>query len=174
MRWFYRWCLAFLALTLLSIVLASSYLELSLEDIFEKADMAFEAKVLTSTVELIDDKPWTKVEFSVVSVFKGELGKETSLSFYGGNHDSISLQVTGMPRFMEGEDLLIFAYKDRYYSPLVGFSQGLFRSRVGGWQNEAGKYLQADEAKNLSLGDSVVDSKLVLEALRDFYARRAE
>jgi hypothetical protein len=90
------------------------------------------------------------------------VGEELSLSFYGGE----PVVVTGMPHFAPGEVVFVLAYNAPYYSPIVGFNQGLWRLGPRGFEDERGRLLSLGEAGELVLeGEGAADEE-ILTALR--------
>jgi hypothetical protein len=139
--------------SLSSLSVATTYKTLTLEQMIAQCDLAFYGTV--DTVEVIDrdGEPWTRVTFDVSN---GLLGVEddgsVTLTFYGGTLDNgVSLTVSLMPQFQEDEEVLILAYEDDLYSPIVGFRQGLWRNQGQGLQDEIGRTL------------SLVDGELALD-----------
>ncbi len=143
-----RWLLAILLLV--SLAWGTTYRQLSLEDMLGATDIAFYGRVLeTSTTEL-EGEPWTEVTFEVLEPLKGipEDDQTTRLTFYGGTlPDGTILSVNLMPEFREAELLLILAYDAGYYSPVVGFRQGLWRETPRGFVAETGQVLSLEEGE---------------------------
>ncbi len=140
-------------LIIISFSSATSFQELSLEDMLERSQIAFFGKV--SAIETIEKQaePWTKVSFEILKPFLGVDDKtEISLLFYGGNINNKNTLVSLMPQFSLDENILILAYKNEYYSPIVGFRQGLWREQALGLIDEANRTLSLDK-----------DSKLILD-----------
>jgi hypothetical protein len=69
----------------------------------------------------------TLVTFTDLTWLRGGPRAEIVLRFAGGEIDGLHEEIAGVPRFAVGERRVIFARDGRYVSPLVGFSQGLFR-----------------------------------------------
>jgi hypothetical protein len=141
---------------------ATTYAELGLETMLQRGDLAFYATVSEVRVEMREDETWTVVVFEVREAMRGEVGEELSLSFYGGE----PVIVTGMPRFAPGEVVFVLAYNAPYYSPIVGFNQGLWRLGPRGFEDERGRLLSLGEAGELVLeGEGAADEE-ILTALR--------
>lgn len=153
---------------ILSLALATSYQSLDLEDMLSKSEIAFYARVESTNVIEKDNQPWTQVNFEILERFKGVAEDSTlvTLEFLGGDLGSSSLQVQLMPTFGEGERLVIFAYDASYYSPIVGFRQGLWREIETGFISESGSYLALDTEGQLALTDSGVSPSDLFAALR--------
>jgi hypothetical protein len=127
---------------MLSLAGATTYLELSLDEMFDKADMAFFGEVTASESESREGEPWTLITFRVARDLLGDLeADELTLAFYGGRADGVTVSVTDMPQFRRGEEVLILAYDAAYYSPIVGFAQGLWRLEASGFTDEQGRVL---------------------------------
>ena len=161
-------------MSLCGLALATTYTFLSLEDIIDKTELAFYGEVTSIDVEARDGEPWTVVGFSVtenLSIPDGVLseeGTDLELAFYGGTLASgRSLNVSLMPQFEVGENVLVMAYNRTLYSPIVGFRQGLWRDTTLGLRSETGQFLGVNETGGLVQGDDAATNELVFEALRD-------
>ena len=131
-----------LLLLVFNVATATTYLELSLEEMFDKADIAFFGEVTASESEARDGEPWTLITFNVARDLRGDLeAEEITLAFYGGSAGGVTVNVTDMPQFRRGEEVLILAYDAEYYSPLVGFVQGLWRLEAQGFTDVRGRVL---------------------------------
>lgn len=164
--------------TLLTPTFATTYTSLTIEEILEKTDIAFHGTVTEVVVELRTDQEaideassiWTKVTFDVSTNLKGDLAESHSLYFYGGVLEEKSIQVEAMPEFRVDEEVIIFAYDAVYYSPLVGFSQGLFRLDEGGWKNEADKWLGLARGDFVFVDSAFEGTEVVLTVLEEIFA----
>ena len=114
----------------LSLVGATTYLAMTLDEIVAAAEIAVYGEVDSTTVVERDQRPWTRVVITVqrdLAPADGELD-ELELWFLGASlPGGPSLVVAGMPRVEPGERLLVLAYDDDVASPIVGFVQGLWR-----------------------------------------------
>lgn len=169
---FVRVALALL-LALSTFASATSYRELSLDELFNRAETAFYGSVSEITSENRDGEPYTVVTFSVTDALgrgtdEGAAAEATEqLAFYGGtlpNGRTVSVQ--GMPEFALGDEVLVFAYDAPYYSPIVGFSQGLWRRTPGGLGDEVGRLLALNSAGTLVRGGDNTDVQAVLSAVQ--------
>ena len=164
---------------LFSYASATNYKSLSIEELFERTEIAFQGKVTEVVVELRAnsegvEEPWTKVDFEIVTSLKGDLAETHSLYFYGGVSDSKTIVVEAMPTFRVEDEVLIFAYEAVYYSPLVGFAQGLFKLDEQAWQNEAGQYLSIEEEKLILADMASGDNQAVLAMLLEMFSTEDE
>lgn len=130
-------------LPLVALAHATTWVPLAIDEMLDRAELVFLGTVATVRVEERAGEPWTVVGFRVEEGFLGvEEDAELELAFYGGSPPSgPSVTVSGMPRFETGERLLVLAYEADYYSPIVGFSQGLWRERGGALVDETGRRL---------------------------------
>lgn len=109
---------------------ATTYLEMTLDEMVAAADIAVYGEVESTSVEERDDLPWTRVLIAVERDLApaDEPSTEVELWFLGGAlPGGRTLVVAGMPSFEAGERILVLAYDERYASPVVGFEQGLWR-----------------------------------------------
>jgi hypothetical protein len=75
---------------------------------------------------------WTTVEVRVDQVLKGDLRVGDTFSFrqQGGRIGDIEFQIYGMPKFVQGDQELLFLdshLMDSAYSPLTGLAQGRWK-----------------------------------------------
>lgn len=137
-----------------SAAMATTYRELTIDDLFAQSEIAFYGEVSNLSVSERDGDPWTDVTFVVEQAYLGIAeGTETlELSFYGGTLPSgRSFVVNLMPQFQIGDRVLIFAYEGELYSPIVGFRQGLWSERNLGLVDETNRSL------SLAEGDLILD-----------------
>lgn len=139
---------------------ATTFRVLSLPEMIGAAELAFHGTVVTATESVRDGEPWTTVTFDVTEWFRVPEEQEENpeghlnLSFLGGTVAGNVVSVALMPEFQAGEEVLILAYAQDYYSPLVGFNQGLWRLAADQWTDEQGRTLGLDEDGNLSIETS--------------------
>ena len=133
-----------------SLAVATTYRDLTLDELFAQSEIAFYGEVSSLSVSERDGDPWTDVTFSVEQTYLGVAeGAETlELSFYGGTLPSgRSLIVNLTPQFQIGDRVLIFAYEGELYSPIVGFRQGLWSERNLGLVDETNRSLSLEEGE---------------------------
>ena len=134
--------------------LATTYSAMSLEDMLSKAEIAFHGVVSDIRVEARANEPWTIVTFEVRQSLLGDVGESIDLAFYGGTLDGVVLKVTSMPEFRLTEEVIILAYEDSYYSPIVGFSQGLWRFGSRDFEDSERQTIGVSEEGKLVIGES--------------------
>ena len=147
---------------------ATTYAELSLDELAARTEIAFYGTVTEVSVEERDGEPYTVVTFEVARALEGELGGTTTLTFLGGALEGgQSLVVTGMPQFSLSDEVIVFAYDAPYYSPIVGFSQGLWRLSEAGFRDEAGRVLSLNEAGEVVRDGAGAGTDALLNALAE-------
>ena len=143
--WRVRRALALLAAALVlatGAAVATTYVQLTIEEIVAAAEVGFHGEVLDVAVEERDGLPWTVVTFRIERDLVGaaspadggeptplEPGTTIDLAFLGGTlPGGPSLAVALMPAFSPGEQVVVLAYEDtNAASPIVGYRQGLWR-----------------------------------------------
>lgn len=159
-----RWLL--LLLVFGSFASATTYRDLSLSELVARSEIAFFGSVTEINVEDRDGEPYTVVTFRVARPLLGELGDTETLSFYGGElTGGQTLEVEGMPEFVSGDEVLVLAYDAPYYSPIVGFSQGLWHARPEGFEDEFGRLLSLSDSGELTRDGEGSDRDAVMDAL---------
>lgn len=163
-----------LALTaLISTGFATTYLQLSPQAMLAKAGLVFVGTVTDVRVANQGGQPWTQVRFRVDTPLEGipvdgqgRAKQPVELSFLGGTvPGGPALTVSGMPRFSVGEKVLLFAYDQKYASPIVGFRQGLWRVTPAGLKGEDGTLLSVSPKGELVRGGSGASLDAVVNAI---------
>jgi hypothetical protein len=155
-------------------VFATTYRTLSMDEMIAQAEIAFFGTV--TSVETIDreGEPWTRVTFTVSEpLLATEADQTVTLTFYGGTlSNGVSVSVSLMPQFREQEEVLILAYNQDLYSPIVGFRQGLWRNSTLGLRDEIARALTLNEDGTLSLGGTGGSTADILRTLREALEQR--
>ena len=150
----------------LSLASATTFRELSLAQLVDNAELGFLGTVSQTVVEERGGEPYTEVTFSVARALTGEVGENATLSFYGGAlPNGQTVTVEGMPEFTRGDEVLVLAYDAPYYSPIVGFSQGLWRARPDGFEDEVGRLLSLNDSGTLTRDGEGGERNDILSAL---------
>jgi hypothetical protein len=153
----------------LSSAFATTYKTLTLNEMIQQTDIAFFGTV--SSVETIDrdGEPWTRVTFTVTEpLLATEDNGTITLTFYGGTlSNGVSVTVSLMPQFQEQEEVLILAYNEDLYSPIVGFRQGLWRNVTLGLRDEIDRALTLGEDGTLALGGTGGSTVDILRTLKE-------
>lgn len=157
--------LAFL-LGSLGVASATTYRELSLDELATRAELGFFGAVSEITVEARGNDPYTQVTFTVSRPLTGSPGERVTLDFYGGTlPDGRTVKVEGMPEFTRGDEVIVLAYDAPYYSPIVGFSQGLWRATPDGFEDLIGRRLSLSDAGRLLRDGEGGEQTPILDAL---------
>lgn len=149
------------------LALAVGYRALTLEEIWADAEIVVFGTVDAVTVEAREGEPWTRVAVDPERLLEGggadgdedegEPAAEELLEFWalGGELPSgEALTVAEMPRFEEGERVLLALYDDdALASPIVGFRQGLWRLGSDGLTDPRGRRLSVADGELLRNGD---------------------
>lgn len=164
-------------LLVLGAVAATGFVELSLASMIDRSEIALYGEVVSVDEELVDGVPWTRVAFAVDidllepptddAEVEAEVDPEiVTLRLLGGAlPDGGSLAVEGMPVFVPGERAVVLAYRARYASPIVGFSQGVWWEDALGFRDTSGRRLTLDDEGGLLLDGDGGDVATLLEAL---------
>jgi hypothetical protein len=110
---------------------ATSVIAPSFDELVSRADLIFTGKVISQKSEWrnIDGQRSivTLVQFGVEEVHKGRAGLTVKLQFLGGAIGAVTLDVSEMPKFSQGERVVLFVEKNSVNaSPLIGFYHGKF------------------------------------------------
>ena len=152
--------------------LASTYRLLELPEILAAAEIAVRGTVRSSDSVLVDGEPWTRVTIEVATLLVDSEEPRVQddlliLDFLGGSAGGIQLSVALMPQFTAGDELLLLAYDAPYYSPVVGFNQGLWMlSGSGEWLDSGGRTLGLTEDGELQRGATGSADETVAELRR--------
>ncbi len=114
--------------------LATSVIAPSFDDLVTHADLIFTGQVISQHSEWRSKDGQrsivTIVKFGVEQVHKGRAGVTVKLEFLGGAIGAVALEVSDMPKFSQGERVVLFVEKNSVNaSPLIGFYHGKFLLR---------------------------------------------
>jgi hypothetical protein len=126
--------LAVFLLLAFSRAFATSVIAPSFDDLVSRADLIFTGPVISQHSEWRDTggkrSIVTIVKFGVEQVHKGRAGVTVKLQFLGGAIGAVALDVSDMPKFTQGERVVLFVEKNSINaSPLIGFYHGKFSLR---------------------------------------------
>ncbi|MCX8050042.1 MAG: hypothetical protein N3A55_10365 [Methylohalobius sp.] len=117
----------------LTVGLATSVREVSLEEMLTRSDLVFEGEVIAVEVQEVPNlRPYTRILFRVLDVIKGSWREPTiALDFLGGEVGSKRFEVAEMDYPELGEHGIYFveSLRRRLVHPLYGWSQGRFITR---------------------------------------------
>ena len=108
---------------------ATTLKAISGDEQIQKADAIFRGKAVR--IDMARD--WSKprapvistVQFTPLTVYKGNVANPVSLKFLGGAAGGVELRVEGMPKFEVGQEYVLFVSGKRSQAcPLVGWTEG--------------------------------------------------
>ena len=113
---------------------ATTVIPPTFEEMADRADLVFVGKVAGSHSEWrtvgSDRVIFTLVEFETQELLKGKAGKAVTLQFLGGTVGTVTLDVAGVPKFNNGDRVLLFVEGNGVqFCPLVGVFHGKFGIR---------------------------------------------
>jgi hypothetical protein len=149
-------------------LLATTIVAKSFAALCREADMIFVGTVAEVGSQWRDRERMeieTLVRFTGVTPVHGIDGGDVTLRFGGGEVDGIREEIAGIPKFLPGRRVVIFAREGKAISPIVGFHQGCFHVVEGPAgsvvQNADGRPVTGVENGALLLGrpeDGVADA----------------
>jgi hypothetical protein len=124
-------CFALLFVFIFSNALATMVIAPSFDRMVERADLIFTGQVTSQHSEWRNTGGQksivTLVSFRVQAVHKGSADSVVTLQFLGGTIGDTTLDVSEMPKFKQGERVVLFVEKNgASASPLIGFYHGKF------------------------------------------------
>lgn len=129
---------------------ATTFVELTVPTLLTRAETALHAVVTDVRSEQRDGEPWTVVTFRVEQDFltdaEEDAAEDVDFAFLGGTRpDGSTLAVELMPVFTVGDEVLLLAYEADYYSPIVGFNQGVWWLEDQVWRDSRAATLGVDD-----------------------------
>ena len=167
-----------LAIALLLVALtarASSIARMSVEKMARAATLIVRATCISSATRWQDGEIWTVTLFSPEDVWKGSAPGAIEVRLLGGTAGNITSTVEGIPRFRQGEEVVLFLEPTKYGDFSVeSWIQGTFR--VGRDERTGQKIVTQDTAgyrttSNLLMGPAPSSTGVVRMPLEAFRAR---
>lgn len=138
---------------------ASMMLPMTVEDLSRRSDLVAKGRVIETESRRSEDggRIYTVVTFELDEAWKGKGSERVEIHVPGGSLDGITQLVTGAPRFVEGEDAVVFL---RELAPapeakgppevgVVGMAQGKLEIQP----DASGKMLAVQRLEGLELVD---------------------
>lgn len=124
-------CLIGFGLLLPSLAQSTTLAQLSLAQLVNSAQTIVRAKTIASTCVWQDGEIWTMTKFRVLETWKGSSPPETTVAMIGGQIGRIMSYVPGAPRFLPGEEVVLFLEPARTgVLSITAWGEGTFRARV--------------------------------------------
>lgn len=120
-----------LALLGLSVgTLATAIERLSIEKMASIAQTIVRARCVSTATRWENGEIWTVASFEVQETWKGVEVRQADVHLLGGTVDGLTSNVSGVPRFRAGEEVILFLEPTRHGSvTVVGWQQGTLRIR---------------------------------------------
>lgn len=114
---------------------ATTVIAPSFDQLVERADLIFTGQALAQRSEWRNiggrKSIVTLVSFQVSAVHKGSAGSVATLQFLGGAIGDVTLDISDMPKFKQGERVVLFVHRNgASASPLIGLYHGKFSLHV--------------------------------------------
>ena len=120
-----------LGLVLTARMAATSYIQVTFDDLVKRADVIFVGEVTDVRPLMMqsgaDTMIMTRVAFTVADPLFGTTSLVEVFDFLGGQIGDVGMRVAGMPQFAVGDRQVVFARREQSINPIVGFTQGLLR-----------------------------------------------
>lgn len=107
---------------------ATTIEKLSVEKMADLAKTIVRAKCVSNSAQWDGGDIWTLTSFEVTETWKGSATSQITVRLLGGTVGSLTLTVSGVPRFRAGEDVTLFLEPTKRGDlTVVSWQQGTFR-----------------------------------------------
>ena len=107
---------------------ASSLARMSIEQMTRASSLIVRATCISSATRWQDGEIWTVTLFSPEDVWKGSAPGAIDVRLLGGTAGNVTSTVEGVPRFRQGEEVVLFLEPTKYGDfSVVSWIQGTFR-----------------------------------------------
>jgi len=107
---------------------ASSIARMSIEQMTRASSLIVRATCISSATRWQDGEIWTVTLFSPEDVWKGSVPGTIEVRLLGGTAGNVTSTVEGVPRFRQGEEVVLFLEPTKYGDfSVVSWIQGTFR-----------------------------------------------
>lgn len=131
--------LCLVGLHLLAGSFATTIIQPNFSELATQADLVFRGRVTNlesrSDTSSTGRAIYTRITFEVTKVYKGQAGKSVTLEFLGGEANGARMEVSGMPTFLKGDEVVLFTDPDKTAAcPVLGWNYGVFdvESQING------------------------------------------
>ena len=107
---------------------ATTLARLSLDDLAAAADAVARVRCASTEARWESGSIWTVTTFEVLETMKGNLPAEITVRLPGGRAGHLTSAVDGAPRFLPGEEAVVFLERSRTGGfTVAGWAEGTFR-----------------------------------------------
>lgn len=129
-------CQLFLTIVLCSVVRATTIEKLSLEEMTYLAQRIVRARCISNSSFWAEGEIWTSTSLEVLETLKGPTTNRIEVRLLGGTVGGLDASVSGVPRFREGDEVVLFLEPTKHGDlTVVSWQQGtmrvLYDSRTG-------------------------------------------
>lgn len=111
-----------------SLTRATTLQRMALAEMSRSATAILRAKCLANATAWAEGEIWTYTDFDVQETWRGSAPSRITVKLLGGATRQLTSRVYGVPRFMPGEDVILFLAQDaRGEFSIVSWQQGTFR-----------------------------------------------
>ncbi len=130
---------------------ATTLRRMSLEDLADSAHAVVRARCLGSESRAQGGQIWTWTRFEVSEAIKGSVPEHVAVRLIGGRAGKLTATVNGVPRFQDGEEVILFLEPSRGGEwTVTSWAQGTFRIHR---ERATGRELVTQDTAGLSLFD---------------------
>ncbi len=131
-------CVAAMLMAGSTVVKATTLQRMSLAQLSQTATLIVRAKCAANATEWDAGEIWTATTFQVEETWSGAAaGSQIRVRLIGGRFEKLTSNVSGVPRFSPGEDVVLFLEKTSHGDfAVVSWEQGTFRIRRDGASGE--------------------------------------
>jgi hypothetical protein len=129
-------CQLFLTMLLCAAVRATTIEKLSLEEMTYLAQRIVRARCISNSSFWAEGEIWTSTSLEVLETLKGPSTNRIEVRLLGGTVGGLDASVSGVPRFRQGDEVILFLEPTRHGDlTVVSWQQGtmriLYDSRTG-------------------------------------------
>lgn len=115
------------ALLLASAAQATTLLRMEVEELTRAAEVVARVRCLDNEARVEGGAIWTYTRFAVREAWKGKPEVEITVRVPGGRIGHLTARVEGAPRFVPGEEAVLFLERRGRALTVTGWAQGAFR-----------------------------------------------
>lgn len=129
---------------------ATTLAHMSVEELTAAAQVVARVRCIDNSTRWEDGEIWTLTTFGVMDVWKGHAPARITVRLIGGRAGHLVSTVAGVPRFVLGEEVILFLEsKSREEFSVTSWAQGTFRIR----RDAAGREIVSQDTAGYPLFD---------------------